>query len=290
MAFTARVSGLPVPNRSAPRAVKPLMRASVPSLLEARVPERLAAARVRGPVVEAAPGVVLLRIPQVGRFLVSADGTVRVERDAGAGAADVRCFVDGPVAAARALLRGAIPLRAACVSLDGRAVALTGGSVTGKSGVAAALALRGHPVLADAVTVIDPDVAPVSPRPVLWPDLVEQLGLDPGAGELVRPALPKRAFELSPPAPPAPLSAVVIIRRDVLAAQPSAQRVTGWRKASAIAAATWHRQLVEPLGFEPALFERVTELAAEVDVISLVRPRDGCAVTGLADLVEEMAA
>ncbi|HEV7847348.1 MAG TPA: hypothetical protein VGO83_13935, partial [Thermoleophilaceae bacterium] len=88
---------------------------TVPGLVEASVPERLPGAVVRGPVVEAAPETVLIRLPLVGRFLVRAEGPARVERAPGATDADLRCFAAGPVAAAAALLRGTIPLRAAAV-------------------------------------------------------------------------------------------------------------------------------------------------------------------------------
>src|SRR4051812_39128546 len=99
---------------------------------EGPVPERLEDALVRGPVVEGARDAVLLRLPRVGRFLVRPGEPLTVDRAPSASDADVRCFADGPAAAAAALLRGALPLRAACVSIGGRAVAIAGGAVAGK--------------------------------------------------------------------------------------------------------------------------------------------------------------
>jgi hypothetical protein len=263
-------------------------------LLEGLVPERLDDALVRGPVVEAARGAVLLRLPRVGRFLVRVGRQTVVERAEGATGADVRCFADGPVAAAAALLRGALPLRASCVSIDGRAVAIAGGAVAGKSAVAAALALRGHPLLADAVTVVEPDgagtVEPVAPRVVLWPDAIDELGLGPADGEPVRPALPTRAFELSPANRPAPLAALVVLSRDPRLAKPVAAPLSGWAKTAALMGATWHNRLVEPLGLAATTFGRLAETATQLDAVSVVRPRDGCAIESLATLVEEQLA
>jgi hypothetical protein len=262
----------------------------MPAFVEGRVPERLPDAAYRGPVVEATPTAILLRLPRVGRFLVEAGGPVTVERMPGATDADVACFRNGPVEAASALLAGRLPLHAAAVSVAGRPVAIAGISGAGKSAVAAALALRGHAVLADAVTVADGRVKARSPNPVLWPDMVEALGLDPNAGELVRPALPKRAFPLGPPAEAAPLHAVVILVSDPLESRPKSHPLTGLRKTSALLSACWYRRLAGPIGLEPRRFELLAELAPRVDVVGVVRPREGCAPSALAALLEEVTA
>jgi hypothetical protein len=261
----------------------------MPSVTEARVPDGLHGAAVRGPVVDATREEILLRIPRLARFLVRAD-RVRVERMPAATDADVQCFLDGPVAAAAALLRGAIPLHAAAVNVDGRAVAITGLSGSGKSAVAAALALRGHDVLADAVTVLDHPVRPLCPRPVLWPDMVEALGLDPAAGHIVRPALRKRAFDLGPPPDEAPLRAVVLLVRDALHARPASRELTGTQKAATLLNAAWFRGLVAPLGLERARFAKLAQIAAETQCLQVVRPRDNCSPADVAELLEDVLA
>jgi len=256
---------------------------------EARVPERLPEAAYSGPVIEATAEAILLRLPRVGRFLVEASGSVTVERAVTATDADLDCFLDGPVEAARALLAGALPLRAAAVSIGGRAVALAGLSGAGKSAVAAALALRGHPTLADAVTVADDVVRPRSPEPVLWPDMVEALGLDPSAGEVVRPALAKRAFRFGPDPDAVPPATVVMLASDPLQLQPAAQPFAGAAKTSALLRACWFRRLTGPIGLEARRFELVAELSSRVRVVGVTRPRE-CSPADVAAVVEEVAA
>jgi hypothetical protein len=260
------------------------------SYVEGHVPEGLPDARVRGPVVEASVDALLLRLPRVGRFLVHADGSVSVERAPGATDADIVCFIRGPVAAGAALLRGAVPLHAAAVSIDGRTIAIAGLSGSGKSALAAAMALRGHAVLADAVAVVDELVRPLAPDPVLWPDMVSELGLDPDQGEIVRPALAKRAFSLGPRPEAAPLRAVVVLVSDPLRTRAASVPLAGWRKASALLDACWYRRLVGPMGLEPRRFQALATVAPQVDVIHVVRPRDGCSPATLAALVEEALA
>ena len=267
----------------------------VADLVEDVVPERLPSAVVREPLVEARLGAFLIRSP-AGRFLVEAGEPIRIQRAQGATDADIRCFLEGPVAAAAALVRGLVPLRAATVVVRGRSVAIAGQSAAGKSALAAALALRGHAVLADAVTPIAtasadaavPIVLSHAPDLVLWPDMVAELGLDPSTGRKVRPALPKLAFALGTPAAPAQLHTVIFLRRDTRHPSPAAEPVVGADKVKPLINAAWHRALVGPLGLSARRFAALGGIVSAARCVELARPPGGASPGELAALVEEL--
>jgi hypothetical protein len=270
---------------------------TAPALREAAVPSRLPDAAARGPLVEAAPAAVLLRIPNIGRFLVRRDESALVERADGATDADVGCFEDGPVAAAAALLRGEIALRGAAVAIGGKAVALCGVSGAGKSAVAAALALGGHVVLADAVTVISRDadeerflVQPVAPELRLWPDVAGELGLSEAAGRPVRPALDVRAYRLGPEPVAAPLALVALLSVRTASNEPSIDPVRGAARVQALLGAGWHLGLVDHFGLSADRFGRLADVAASIDCVRVVRPARGAPTAAIAELVEGLVA
>jgi hypothetical protein len=260
------------------------------------VPARLADAVFRGPLLEASRQAVLVSVPNVGRFLVLRDGFVSVEQAPGAADADLRCFHRGPVAAAAAVLRGELVVRAATVAIDARAVALCGASATGKSALAAALAQRGHGVLADAVTVISHadagplTVDPLAPDPVLWPDSARALGLDEANGRLVRRGLAAQAYSLGREAVAAPLASLVFLKVDSAVPSPALEPMTGGGKIQALMGAGWHLRLIEPLGLLGTRFRAVTNVAAQIPCVRLTRPRHGASPQLLARLVEDLAA
>jgi hypothetical protein len=264
----------------------------VPALRETSVPERLVDGIRCTPVLEASADAILLSVPRVGRFLVRADEPGLVERAPGAADEDVACFREGPVAAAFALLRGALVLHAASVAVRGKAVAVCGLPAAGKSAVAAALARRGHTMLADAVTVVADDdshlVALVSPDPVLWPDSARQLGLDESRGRRLRAGLAARAYRLGPNPFPAPLSHVVLLRVDPLGAGAAATPVRGAAKLKSLIRASWYRDLLERLGRSNAHLHGLMRLSADVSCVELRRPPRGTAPARLAELVEEI--
>ena len=89
-------------------------------------------------------------------------------------------YLRGPVMGFVLRRRGVTALHASALNICGRAIALCGESESGKSTIAAALALRGTPVLCEDVTplrksgdafFVEPGYAQVG----LWPDAVETL-------------------------------------------------------------------------------------------------------------------
>ena len=169
------------------------------------VPDRLPHAVWRSPLVEVQRQEGLFRIPTVARLLVPTDGPPTVERRAGVGAAELDCFVNGPVRALQGLLGGHFALRGSAVLVDDGALLIAGDSGAGKSALAATLMRTGSPVVADGYIFVDagepPTVRVTSTKVGLWPDTVRALEMDSAHGELVRTGLAKRAF-----ASPVPLA------------------------------------------------------------------------------------
>ena len=92
----------------------------------------------------------------------------------------VTSYLVGPVMGFVLRRRSVLALHASAVSVGGQAVTLCGESQAGKSTTAAALALRGIPVLCEDITPIYEEagrfqVEPGYPRVCLWPDAVEKL-------------------------------------------------------------------------------------------------------------------
>lgn len=88
---------------------------------------------------------------------------------------DAATYLLGPVCGVILRMRGVTCLHASALEIGGRAVLVCGPAGAGKSTTAAALAARGHRVLADDVAALDEsddgfDVRPAYPQLKLWPD------------------------------------------------------------------------------------------------------------------------
>lgn len=123
---------------------------------------------------------------------------------------DAATYLLGPVFGVVLRLRGIPSLHASAVAVDGAAVALVGAAGTGKSTTAAALAARGHALLADDVLALRTGeegvlAQPAYPHVRLWPDIVPALL---GAGAELPPLTPnwdKRGLRLDEAFHPHPL-------------------------------------------------------------------------------------
>jgi hypothetical protein len=118
---------------------------------------------------------------------------VRVRPQPGIDAASVRVFLLGSVLGAVMFQRGFLVLHGNAIDVGGRAMVCLGPSGAGKSTLAAAMALRGYPVLADDVVPVDADCAAVPgfPRIKLWLDTAERLDIATGGLDRIRPGLEK---------------------------------------------------------------------------------------------------
>jgi hypothetical protein len=98
---------------------------------------------------------------------------------------DAATYLLGPVLGLVLRLRGVPALHASAVAVGGAALAVVGAAGAGKSTTAAALAARGHAVVADDVLALHGTAAGILAQPAyphlrLWPDVVPAL-YGPGA-------------------------------------------------------------------------------------------------------------
>jgi hypothetical protein len=161
--------------------------------------------------------------------------------------------------------------------VGGAGVVLCGPPSCGASHLAAALARRGHGVLADRLVVVQGDPPAVAVRAAelqLWPDGVL---VSEGAGEPVRPGLARRRVRLGAAADPAPLRAVVLLDHQPL----QTTRLCPITRAAGVARlgrCLWHRALLARLGMTGRAFSWSTGLVGAPTVV--VDLRSGWDPTG----------
>jgi hypothetical protein len=158
----------------------------------------------------------LIAFEESGRFLVLPGGDILFERVAGVPDKDIGALVTTVVAGVVLHQRGALPLHASSVEMNGRVFAFAGPVGRGKSVISKVLIQKGFRLCSDDITVVRftaegipmASVGTLSTR--LPPDAVQAIGNDESAWELVRTG----AFKRSCPATAfygsgAPLAAII---------------------------------------------------------------------------------
>jgi hypothetical protein len=257
------------------------------------VPATLPGGTAAGLLAVAAPGRYLLTVPAVGRFLVERGRRVTVARAPEATDADVACFLAGPIRQARWLQRGRFALRGCGVVIGGRAVVITGHGASGTSTVTAALALRGHPVLADGAVPIRASADPVAEAAddsvQLGPKAMGRLGLDAGSGAVIRPGLSKRRVPFAPAAR-SPLAAVVALHRHADVGTPAIRAAKGMAGVAVLCEHTALRPAVGVLAGAATHFRWATSLATGVAVVDLCIDSHRWDLDAAADTIEGITA
>jgi hypothetical protein len=239
----------------------------------------LADAPHSGVLWRAAPGRLLLDIPDVARYLISHGNLVEINPCDGVEAGEVQRFLRMTPTAALYLQRG-IPVLHAAVAADtaGRAVVLAGDSGSGKSVLLTALVQRGWCVLTDdlaPVTLDDdgvPAAVPTWPEVTLWPDSAGPAA----AGRDVRFVDEAR-----------PIRAIWWL--GLHGFDPTeVHSVEGMARFEALAAMAYNRRIAGAL-LDRASYLRVagTVAGSGIPIRRLVRPRGRWTADELADIVED---
>jgi hypothetical protein len=231
-------------------------------------------------LIDVAGDEVRLRIPGVACYTITRNA-LRVAPAAGADMQSVRTFLFGSAMGALLHLRGITVLHgSAVVTPAGDAAVLCGVSTAGKSTLAAALAQRGHALLADDMAAIRIDAQgrpwclPGLARAKLWQHALGTLGMDGAAASenRVRPGLDKYSVNLPVADAPAPLKWLFELAVHAQGGL-SFSDVTGFAKIDTLVNHTYRARLLTRLGGQGRHLQTVAALASRLAVQRIDRPR-----------------
>jgi len=229
----------------------------------------------------------------VGRYLVRAGHSVTIEADPGADPAFVRHLLLGPVLAHLLWQRDIFTLHASVAEIGASYVGFVGVSGEGKSTTAAALEARGHTLVCDDIAALTQQagrlhVLPAFPRIRLYDDSVRGVGGDPESLPWVHPHYDKRSKGIAHFATqPVPLHRLYVLETgDDFAID----RLPAGKAVMELVRHTYLAHQYAPLyGFKQQL-ERATDVARQVEVYRLTRPKDLARLPELVGLLEASAA
>ncbi len=249
------------------------------------VPQALDSPAATGPTWDMAGSRLLLRIPNVARFLLDDGRAIVFELDDGADIDDVPIFILGTVFGILLHQREQIVLHASAVCVAGKAVLFCGASGSGKSTLAAALGERGYPLVTDDVCAItfgdtDSPVVHSDGRQLkLWAQAIEHLELQERRGARVRSRLEKFYVEPSDAfSETLPLGAVYALREARPPHAPGIDRPSAADAAMVLRRNAYRPLLVRRMQQRAQYFHAATAIANVAGIFHLTRPLDFAAM------------
>ena len=240
-------------------------------------------------IAQAHPGVFLMQVEGMARYLIAEGRDVRIE-PLGGDLADIAGFLAGlwPVLLQQ---RGVMPLHAAAVRTTAGAVLLLGHSGHGKSSLAAALVERGYALLADDVTGLvlrdeRPTALPSFASMRLWKQTLERMRMSLQVRSRVRQGLEKYWVKASSACARAlPVRAAIVLTpshgTDIrMAAVPPNDAF--WL----LCEHTHRKRALRTMGQGPTLFRIAAAMARQVPMLRVWRPHHPFLLEELANHVE----
>jgi hypothetical protein len=243
------------------------------------VPSQLPGAVELNPYCFATPVQYLLNIQGIARYLVNDGREIVVDPDDAAPALDVRGYLLGSIFVVLCQQRGLLPLHASAVAGESGVVAFLANSGQGKSTLAAHFAQRGFRVLADDVCLVDATqpgsamVIPTAPWLKLWRNSLENLGRGAEGLDRVFSDDDKYRLPLAPALTLEPISKLVFLEADDLAAVTTEiEELPRVQAVPLLMNLTHHAYLLEATGQQEENFLRCGRVLSQARAYRLVRP------------------
>lgn len=257
------------------------------------VPESLGEGCVSAGLYQATPEALLLRVPGVVALHVTAN-CIEVEPAPGATESSVRTFLLGSALGALLHLRGRLAMHSsAVVTPDGQVALFCGQSTAGKSTLAAALAQRGHAMLADDLAAVwmdadgQPWCLPGLSRAKLWGKALAQLGMADRAEESLRtaPGMDKYAVSHATATEARPLTRcyeLQVRQQGELAFAP----VMGIEKINTLVGHTFRLNFLRATGRQATHLRQMAALAPRLSLTRIQRPEGVMTLDAICDALE----
>ena len=222
----------------------------------------------------------LWQIEGLGRFMAADGDSLDLEAGSADDATDLLPLALDTGIAALLCERGLLPLRAAAVAVDGRAVIIGAPGGVGTSTLVGALEAIGCPVLADTLIAIGADAAG---RPVVWPDgrhlqmtrrSLEWLKLDDRCEGAVRAGIDRFYVRPAMASPGVmPLAGIYLLRNPERKSDETIFESLSHPEAAQALLTCGHRRLALAIVPAPVLRHLSGLVLREVPVIAVIRPR-----------------
>jgi hypothetical protein len=241
-------------------------------------------------LLRASPEEAIFVHPLIGVLLMRRGRQILIDPRSGVDEAGLSPFILGAPMSVLLSQRGLTVLHASSILIGSEAVAFVGHKGAGKSVLAASLARKGYPLLADDVTAVsqrdaDLTLIPASPQIRLLPDALRALGVESAALPKVHALDPKRIWRVTDSRLPSvlPLKRIYVLTQDEHIA---IDRLT---PIESFVELLRHAYLSRWPGLahqSPDHFRRLSALANQVPVFRLRRPHHFTAMPALIEALE----
>jgi len=231
----------------------------------------------------------------VARYLIRAQREIVIAPFPSADEDAVRAFLLGKVFGLLCHMRGVMPFHACVIGVRGGCVAFAGASRAGKSTLAAALSLRGYPVIADDVCFTRPGPEntmlawPGIRRIRLWAEAAEALGFDCALYPREVRGYNKYLIPVSAatePDGPVTLRRFYCLAKSAEDTLPDITRLASAEAVHDLMPNVYRIRVASKIGATPAAFTACATLAQRIPVFRFSRPKRFDMLEASVDLLE----
>ena len=231
------------------------------------------------------------KVPNIATYCISKGKTVSINKDPKATVLDVKQFLLGSCLGMIMLQRDMIAIHGGTVVINEKGLLITGERGAGKSTLTSTLREKGYPLLADDVSAFKlNEVQPAYPQQKVCEDMMELLGYNPDHYRSI--SLDSKKKYLIPVKnqfnnQAKPVQAIIELIDDNQVQNLEVKELKGTEKLMTIYRNIYRIEMKMYAGINPDFLKRCVELAQEVLVYQMRRPRGKWSVDHQIEWIEQ---
>ncbi|UZW14955.1 hypothetical protein OSC52_03680 [Clostridium pasteurianum] len=205
----------------------------------------------------------------------------------------IKSFLLGSAFGMLLIMRKSIALHGGSVVIDGKGIILTGDSGAGKSTLTAAFREKGYDFLADDVSVIGEDensnltIMPGYPQQKLCSDAVEKFKYGTNSIKKIDEDREKYAIAIEDEFRKTDAELKAIYELSVGEVETvQIRKITGTDKLNTIFNNIYRFGLINYIGIDPIYFKKCVQLAKNIDMYKIIRPKKGYSIDQQIEIIE----
>lgn len=258
------------------------------------VPDKIQDPLITGVVFQAKENQFLLNIKDVARYLVEGGEKITVQIFNQSESGMIRSFLLGSAFGALLYQRNYLLLHGSAIDTDGGAIIFCGESGAGKSTLAASFDKLGFKIISDDLCAIQFDenknlvLYPAYPQIKLWEDAIQKIHVEKDdnfhqiSSDRFKFAVRKKENFQNEPRPIKKIFMLGTHNKDVF----DLQHMTGIQKIRLLQKESYRQRFLKGLNKEVNRFQLVSQMANQVDLFRVIRPRAGYQLDELVQLIK----
>jgi hypothetical protein len=257
-------------------------------------PKEIDRATIKKSTLQLSSREVYFYVKGIAHYYVGNGNTIIIEPDSNSNINDIKLYILGGCLGMILTQRKTVGIHGSTVVLSGKGIIICGHTGAGKSSLATALRKAGYPFLSDDISALGVDIGgntiihPSYPQQKLCRDTMEKMGYNVSEFNVIDASRDKYVLPIDSSFlnHDVPLAAIYEINVGEVS-KVDIKKILGAEKINVVLRNIYGIEISRYIGFEHIFFKQCINIAKEIQIYKITRPKNGFSVGEQIKLIKD---